>query len=327
MGDNLNQLNDLYVGLNGEMTSEERDAITKEFVNKLKDENTCDIFSKLNLLEKIKISLTHSNSISSREGGLILCFNLYETFGYKMEQYSTTLIPTLIPLFDDKIRHIQIKTEQCVNMIFEKMNPYSIEMFLKVIYDGMDNISWKIKVGSIVILNNLSKKHPERIAHLLPNIVPEVTKHVWDTKKEVKNNALDTLLSCCSVIQNPDIQPIVSTLVDANANPKKNDSALDVLMGTTFVSQVGSPTLAIIVPVLLRGLRSRDVQTKRKCCVVIDNMCRLVHDQKDVEPFVDKLLPELNRVESEVAIKEIREYGTKAKNTLLNAVSEGNVSR
>ena len=327
MSDKLKNLNDLYIVLNGEITTENRDTIAKEFVNKLKDENICEIFSKLNLLEKIQTSLTNSNSITSREGGLAVCINLYETFGYKMEQYSASLIPILIYLCDDKMRHIQLEATRCLKIIFENMNPYSIEIFLKVLYDGMDNISWKIKVGSLTLLNQLSKKHPERIAYLLPNIVPQVTKHVWDTKKEVKNNALDTLLSCCSVIQNPDIKPIVPTLVDANANPKKNDSALDVLMGTTFVSQVGSPTLAIIVPVLSRGLRSRDVQTKRKCCVVIDNMCRLVHDQRDVEPFVDKLLPELNRVESEVAIKEIREYGTKAKNTLLNAVSEGNVPR
>merc|ERR1711968_303292 len=104
---------------------------------------------------------------------------------------------------------------------------------------------------------------------------------------------------------------IVPVLISANANPKENVSALDRLMGTTFVSQVDRPTLAIIVPVLGRGLRDRDVQTKRKCCVVVDNMCKLVCDAKDVEPFVDKLLPEL------------KAYGAKAKATLVKAIKDG----
>ena len=70
MSDKLKHLNDLYIVLNGEITTENRDTIAKEFVNKLKDENICEIFSKLNLLEKIQTSLTNSNSITSREGGL-----------------------------------------------------------------------------------------------------------------------------------------------------------------------------------------------------------------------------------------------------------------
>ena len=54
MSDKLKHLNDLYIVLNGEITTENRDTIAKEFVNKLKDENICEIFSKLNLLEKFK---------------------------------------------------------------------------------------------------------------------------------------------------------------------------------------------------------------------------------------------------------------------------------
>ena len=124
------------------------------------------------------------------------------------------------------------------------------------------------------------------------------------------------------LLHNPDIKSIVPDIVSANANPDENVSALDKLMGTTFVSQVDKQTLSIIVPVLARGLRSRDVQSKRKCCVVVDNMCKLVCDPKDVEPFIDKLLPELIKVEQDVPIPEIREYGKKARNTLSKAIEE-----
>ena len=51
--------------------------------------------------------------------------------------------------------------------------------------------------------------------------------------------------------------------------------------------------------------------------------CKLVCDAKDVEPFVDKLLPELKKVEEDVPIPEIRAYGAKAKATLVKAIKDG----
>merc|ERR1719201_193411 len=187
----------------------------------------------------------------------------------------------------------------------------------------MGTISWKTKVGCLKLLGTLAHTAPTQIGQLLPEVVPKVTENMWDTKPEVKQAAKACLGECCTVIHNPDVQPIVPVLISANANPKENVSALDRLMGTTFVSQVDRPTLAIIVPVLGRGLRDRDVQTKRKCCVVVDNMCKLVCDAKDVEPFVDKLLPELKKVEEDVPIPEIRAYGAKAKATLVKAIKGG----
>merc|ERR1712100_1013641 len=40
-------------------------------------------------------------------------------------------------------------------------------------------------------------------------------------------------------------------------------------------------------------------------------------------PFVDKLLPELKKVEEDVPIPEIRAYGAKAKATLVKAIKDG----
>ena len=53
-------------------------------------------------------------------------------------------------------------------------------------------------------------------------------------KPEVKQAAKACLGECCTVIHNPDVQPIVPVLISANANPKENVSALDRLMGTTL---------------------------------------------------------------------------------------------
>ena len=56
-------------------------------------------------------------------------------------------------------------------------------------------------------------------------------------------------------------------------------------------------------------------------------MCKLVCSESDVEPFVDKLLPQLTRVAEEVPIPEIREYGERAKETLLKAINNSEINK
>ena len=63
------------------------------------------------------------------------------------------------------------------------------------------------------------------------------------------------------------------------------------------------------MPILARGLRNRDEQLKRKCCVVIDNMCKLVMEPRDAAPFGPKLRPELVRTSEECATEEVRLVG------------------
>merc|ERR1712100_454978 len=99
---------------------------------------------------------------------------------------------------------------------------------------GMGTISWKTKVGCLKLLGTLAHTAPTQIGQLLPEVVPKVTENMWDTKPEVKQAAKACLGECCTVIHNPDVQPIVPVLISANANPKENVSALDRLMGTTL---------------------------------------------------------------------------------------------
>ena len=317
------ELNDLYIVSTSETSNEVRGVLAKEFVRKFSEvSHICFAISKLDLMEKFKKSLNKDSSNSCKQGAISICFELYSLFDFQMEIYSNILVPLLIDILDDKSKHVCDSAFESLKLIFSKLNPYYILSMIPYIFDGMADISWKKKVRCLELLEILSIQNKNFVGELLPQIVPHITENMWDTKKEVKNAAKKSLLSCCSAIHNPDIKSIVPDIVSANANPDENVSALDKLMGTTFVSQVDKQTLSIIVPVLARGLRSRDVQSKRKCCVVVDNMCKLVCDPKDVEPFIDKLLPELIKVEKDVPIPEIREYGKKARNTLSKAIEE-----
>ena len=63
-----------------------------------------------------------------------------------------------------------------------------------------------------------------------------------------------------------------------------------------FVQEVKGPALAIVVPLLARGLKKKQQAMKRKAATII-NMCQLVNDPSYVLPFIDRLVPGLERAE------------------------------
>jgi len=86
------------------------------------------------------------------------------------------------------------------------------------------------------------------------------------------------------------------------------------------VQQVEAPVLALMGPLLERGLATQSkIAIKRKSAVIIDNMCKLVEDPADAEPFLPKLLPGLRHAKDEVADPECRSVAARAYRTLLNA--------
>lgn len=70
------------------------------------------------------------------------------------------------------------------------------------------------------------------------------------------------------------------------------------LMQTTFVNSIDAPSLALLVPIVHRGLRERSAETKKKAAQIVGNMCSLVTEPKDMIPYISLLLPEVKKVSS-----------------------------
>ena len=116
-----------------------------------------------------------------------------------------------------------------------------------------------------------------------------------DPKPAIKEQACAALKQCCSVIDNADVYPLIDTVISANMNPdEEGESCLDKLVATTYVSAVDEPTLSIIIPVLMRGLRVKGNNNMvRKSAVVVDTMFKLVNNPSDIAAFAPDLIPEL----------------------------------
>ena len=67
------------------------------------------------------------------------------------------------------------------------------------------------------------------------------------------------------------------------------------LMETTFVNSMDSPALAVVVPVIARGLRERSAELKKMAAMTAGNIFALVNEPRDMAPFVPIILPEVGK--------------------------------
>jgi len=249
------------------------------------------------------------------EAGCNLFGALVGALGVHFEPFGVPMLGQVIACYDHKAPTVREAAITAATSLVSSVNPNAVRLVLPALFGGMKAKGFREKCGALTLLAALSVHARGKVGMCLPVIVPELTDCLWDTKKETQKCAIDTLAECCTVVENPDIKVLIPTLISANARPEECPACIDRLMAVVFVQTVDAPTLSIIVPILARGLRNRDEQIKRKCCVVIDNMCKLVLDPLDAAPFGPKLLPELNRLD-EWATQEVRSVGERARATL-----------
>merc|ERR1712176_270603 len=101
-------------------------------------------------------------------------------------------------------------------------------------------------------------------------------------------------------------------ILTAITKPKDVPEIMHKMAGVTFVQSVESPALAMVVPLLLRGLREKSTATKRQSAVIIDNMSKLVDNPIDAAPFLPLLLPALKTNAESIADPEARATTEKA---------------
>merc|ERR1712232_1228085 len=104
----------------------------------------------------------------------------------------------------------------------------------------------------------------------------------------------------------------MGTIVKAQAAAKNVPECVEELAGCIFVQNVEAPALAVITPVLIRGLNERSEQTKRRCCVIVDNMCKLIDDLREGTPLLAEVQRLVRKAAEAMSDPESRETAEKA---------------
>lgn len=125
------------------------------------------------------------------------------------------------------------------------------------------------------------------------------------------------MVQVCDTLDNIDVVPFLPALVSCISRPEEVPECVYKLSSTTFVQQVEAPTLAIMVPLLVRALTERKPAIQRQTAVIIDNMCKLVENPADAHQFLPKLMPGLDRIIEIAADPELRNVASNARATMV----------
>eukprot|EP00955_Chlamydomonas_euryale_P029379 309831-Chlamydomonas_euryale.AAC.1 len=105
---------------------------------------------------------------------------------------------------------------------------------------------------------------------------------------QVKKAAWNAMSAAFKLNGNRDIEPCVAPMLSCIARPSEVGDTIAKLSATTFVQSVEAPALAIMVPLLVRGMRHGETPIKRKTAVIIANMAKLVNNPSDATVFLPR---------------------------------------
>lgn len=261
--------------------------------------------------EAVKKALADKKSPASREGaaGAVLAIvNAGAVKALEPTFVDSGLYAALLETFADKMPAVRQVAIETVKAFVSKMDPWATAIVLSpLLHEIKSNGKWQVKTGAIAVLNQLVQSAPTQTSKLMPDIVPVLAEAIWDTKADVKKAARDSLTKATALVSNKDIERFIPALIKALINPVEEvPKTLDLLSATTFVSEVDSATLSLMVPLLSRGLNEKLTAIKRRVAVITDNMAKLVDSAVTVRPFIPKLLPGLIKVETSIGDPEAR---------------------
>jgi hypothetical protein len=128
--------------------------------------------------------------------------------------------------------------------------------------------------------------------------------HVWAPRSlhadssagwlQVHAAAKDAIETIGAAVRNPEVRELASVLIKAISDPvKATRPALAALRDTVFVHVVDVSSLALILPVVTRGMKERGGESKKHAARILGNLASLVANPRDLAPYMATLLPEI----------------------------------
>lgn len=275
------------------------------------------------IMSSLKEAVEDKKRPERREGALFAFETLSQTLGRLFEPYVIQILPLLLVCFGDSNRDVREATEDACRVIMSKLSAHCVKLVLPSLLNGLEDRNWRTKTGSIDVLSSMAFLAPKQLSMSLPTVVPRLCDVLADSHAKVQQSAKQALGQFGNVIKNPEIQELVPTLLSALVDPNgKTGAALSALLDTAFVHYIDAPSLALVVPILQRGLKERGTDIKKKAAQIMGNMASLT-DPKDLVPYLPALMPGLREVLVD-PVPEARAIAAKAFGNMVAKLGEDN---
>ncbi len=232
------------------------------------------------------------------------------------------LIESFFNKFGEKNKQHYVKALNLICYIIDNTSPWIISDVCLKLYSLMEqNIRGQMEYGYKIMLH-IVNKYSDYIKITMPVLIPILSNHVNDVNPNVKSLALEVLTKLLKCSGNNDLDVFIPSVLVGLKDFKSIDKCADDLASCVFVQAVEAPALAIITPILYRALNDKKNATRRKACVIIDNMCKLIEHPKEIQPFYERLKKQLELCCDTTSDPEARNVANRALNTLKSCCDE-----
>ncbi|SMQ47812.1 unnamed protein product [Zymoseptoria tritici ST99CH_1A5] len=317
-------LDELFTKLSVSKTADEAKSAQQEIATFINGDIQ-DHDAPTKAVESLKKMLANKKDANIRQIGCeaIASIAQHANVSPSVEPFLVQLLPAVLSAVGDKMAPVKTAAQNAALSITKAVNANAVKLLIPCFVESIRNAQkWPEKMCDLDCIEALCVSAPAQTALRVPDLIPIVSEAMWDTKPEVKKRAYGTMEKVCELIVNKDIDRFIPELIKCIAKPEHVPETVHLLGATTFVTDVHEPTLAIMVPLLERGLKERETAIKRKTAVIIDNMCKLVEDPNIVAAFLPKLMPQLQLNNDNLADPEAREKTKQGLDTLIRV---GNV--
>ncbi|KAJ6951920.1 eIF-2-alpha kinase activator GCN1 isoform X2 [Populus alba x Populus x berolinensis] len=272
---------------------------------------------KYGITAAIRESLADRSSVRHREGAQLAFECFCETLGKLFEPFvCDSNVAVLLVSFSDQVVAVREAAECAARSMMSQLSAQGVKLVLPLILKGLEDKAWRTKQSSVQLLGALAYCAPQQLSQCLPTIVPKLTEVLTDTHPKVQS-AGQMALQQTTFINSIDA-PSLALLVPIVHRGLRERSAETKKKAAQIVGNMCS-----LVPIVHRGLRERSAETKKKAAQIVRNMCSLVIEPKDMIPYIGLLLPEVKKVLVD-AIPEVRSVAARAVGSLIRGMGEEN---
>lgn len=272
------------------------------------------------ILSSLRAAVDNKKDQNHRQGAFFAYELLSLILGRVFEPYVIQIVPQLLSGFGDSSADVREACLDASKTCFSSLSSYGVKEILPTLLEGLDDQQWRSKKGACDLLGAMAYLDPQQLALSLPDIIPPLTGVLTDSHKEVRTSANRSLQRFGEVISSPEVKSIVNILLKALSDPTKfTEDALNALIKISFVHYLDSPSLALVVRILERGLGDRS-GTKRKSAQIIGSLAHLT-ERKDVLPHLPILVTGL-KVAVVDPVPGTRATASKALGSLIEKLGE-----